>query len=114
MWIACSPRVFAAACACLNSTSTLTGLFVGLTSTAMLVVVGTSSPQYFNPLRRYLCIQGRDACEISAWPVQAGDQPQADGVASHQEHDRNCHSRSLCGESAEAGASSCDHGHPTA
>src|SRR5215471_19974962 len=43
MWIVCSPRELAAACTCLNSTSTLAGLFVGLTSTAMVVVVGTSS-----------------------------------------------------------------------
>ena len=43
MWIVCNPRELAAASACLNSTSTLAGLAVGLTSTAMTVVVGTSS-----------------------------------------------------------------------
>src|SRR6516165_6670877 len=114
MWIVCSPRELAAACACLNSTSTLAGLFVGLTSTAMMVVVGTSSRSTsirFGVISVFKVVM---PVKIAAWPVQTRDQPQFDGVASHQEHDRNCCGRGLCGECGNAGASGCDHVHMTA
>src|SRR5215831_18131885 len=113
MWIVCSPRELAAASACLNSTSTLAGLFVGFTSTAMMVVVGTSSRSTSTRFGVISVFKVVMPVRLPPGRFRLTTKPSLTG-SPHQEHDRNCRGRCLCGEYGKTSASSCDHVHRTA
>ena len=70
--------------------------------------------QQGNPLRRNLAGNERDSGDVAAGTIQAGNQPERDGIAAHCKDDRNFGSRGFCGSHRWHATSRGDYRHAMA
>ena len=104
----CCPSARAAACTSLRSAS-VSGAS-GLTSTAIVVALGTSSRSSSSRFAPSSAGEKAHAGDVAARPVEAGDEAAADRVAADREDDRN---RCGCGLGRQRRSVPLrdDHGH---
>src|SRR5262249_62386490 len=70
--------------------------------------------EQFKPRCRQLAAQEVDPCQIAAWPREAMDEAEPDGVVTCDEHDRDCRRCGLGRECRWVTSRRGDYGNPSA